>query len=130
MSLDQNRELIRRYSEQIWNEGRTELVEELFAPDFVEHNPDPIPGRPGGREGVRHDVERVRQGFPDFSMTFEIVCEDDRAGLYWSGRGTQSSTGKRITMSGIQLFRVRDGQITERWGVFDREGIMQQLAGE
>jgi predicted ester cyclase len=130
MSPEDNRETVRRYCDELWNAGRIELVDELFAPDFVEHHPDPIPGRPAGRDGVKHDVERVRQGFPDFSMTSEIVCEDDRAGLYWSGRGTQVSTGKHVTMSGIQLFRLRDGQIVERWGVFDRAGVMRQLAGE
>jgi predicted ester cyclase len=127
MSLDQNRDTIRLYCEELWNAGRIELVEELFASDFVEHNPDPIPGCPTGRDAIKHDVQRVHEGFPDFSMTSEIICVDDRAGLYWSGRGTQASTGKHITMSGIQIFRLRDGQIVERWGVFDREGVMRQL---
>ena len=127
MSLDENREVVRLYSDELWGAGRLELVEQLFAPDFVDNHPDAIPGRPSGREGIKHDVQRVRGMFPDFAMTGEIICEDDRAGLYWSARGTQTTSGKQITMSGMQIFRLRDGQIVERWSVFDRTSVMRQL---
>lgn len=127
-SLDQNREAVRAYSHELWGAGRVELVEQMFAPDFVDHHPDAIPGRPSGREGIKHDVQRVRGMFPDFAMkTEEIICEEDRAGLFWSATGTQTATGKQITMAGMQIFRLRDGQIIGRWSVFDREGVMRQL---
>ena len=116
------------YSDELWGGGCIELVEQLFAPDFVDHHPDAIPGRPSGREGITHDVQRVRGMFPDFAMkTEEIICEEDRAGLFWSATGTQTATGKQITMAGMQIFRLRDGQIIGRWSVFDREGVMRQL---
>ena len=128
MSLDENREVVRLYSDELWGAGRIELLEQLFAPDFVDRHPDAILGRPSGREGIRHDVQRVRGMFPDFSMkTEEIICEDDRAGLFWSATASQAATGKQITMSGMQIFRLRDGQIVERWSVFDRAGVMRQL---
>ena len=128
MSLDENREVVRLYSDELWGAGRIELLEQLFAPDFVDRHPDAILGRPSGREGIRHDVQRVRGMFPDFAMkTEEIICEDDRAGLFWSATGTQVVTGKQITMSGMQIFRLREGQIVERWSVFDRAGVMRQL---
>ncbi|PYP30980.1 MAG: hypothetical protein DMD49_09105 [Gemmatimonadetes bacterium] len=128
MSLDENREVVRLYSDELWGAGRIELIEQLFAPDFVDRHPDAIPDRPPGRKGIKHDVERVRGMFPDFAMkTEEIICEDDRAGLFWSATASQAATGKQITMSGMQIFRLRDGQIVERWSVFDRAGVMRQL---
>jgi predicted ester cyclase len=128
VTLEDNHEIVRLYSDELWGEGRTDLVDQLFAPDFVDQHPDPIPGRPSGRDGIKHDVQRVRGMFADFSMKTEhIICEEDRAGLYWSATGTLTSTGKQITMSGMQLFRLRDGQIVERWAVFDRAGVMRQL---
>jgi len=66
--------------------------------------------------------------FADFAMkTEDIICEEDRAGLFWSATGSQIATGKQITMSGMQIFRLRDGRIVERWSVFDRAGVMRQI---
>jgi len=128
VSLEENREVVRLYSDELWRRGRIELAEQLFAPDFVDHHPDPIPARPSGRDGIKHDVQRVRGMFRDFSMkTEKIICQDGRAGLYWSATGTQMATGQQITMSGMQIFRLRDGQIVDRWSVFDRAGVMRQL---
>ena len=135
MTLAENKDIIRRYSDDLWGAGRLDLVEQLFAPDFVEHDPDPVPERPAGREGIKHDVLRIRKAFPDFAMnTDDIICEGDRVALHWSARGTQTgdligipATGRQVTMSGMQFFRIREGRIVERWGVFDRIGVMRQL---
>jgi predicted ester cyclase len=131
VTLESNREVVRSYCDELWGAGRLELVERLFSRDFVDNHPDAIPGRPAGRDGIKHDVERVRGMFPDFSMIADaIICEDDRAGLHWSATGTQTATNKQIMMSGLQIFRLSDGQIVERWAVFDRAGVMRQLAAD
>ncbi len=135
MSLPENREIVRRYIDNLWGAGRLDLVEEIFASDFLDHNPDPVPGRPAGRDGIKHDVQRIRAAFPDLAISADdIICEGDRVGLHWSARGTQTgdligipATGRQVTMSGMQLFSIRDGRIVERWSVFDGIGVMRQL---
>ncbi len=133
MSLEQNREIIRRFNEDVWGKGRVELVEELFSADFVDH--DRAPGGPPGRDGIKYDVERVRAAFPDLVIkTEDIICEGDRAALRWSGHGTQTGhlsglppTGKPVTMSGMHFYRIQNRQIVERWDEFDALGVMRQL---
>ncbi len=133
MSVDQNRETVRRFNEKVWGKGRVELIEELFSPDFVNHYA--APAAPPGRKGIRHEVERVRSMFPDVAIkTEDIVCEGDRAALRWSGSGTHTgdvtglpATGKPATMSGMHFYRFREGQIIELWAEFDGARVMRQL---
>jgi len=140
MSLDENRELVRRFNEEVWGKGRVDLVDELFAPDYVDHyTPPGLPageaGGPTGRDGIRYDVERVRAAFPDLQITTDdIICEGDRAALRWSGRGIYrggmpgiTAHGAEVTMSGMHFYRILDGRIAERWEEFDRLGLMRQL---
>jgi predicted ester cyclase len=85
--LNENREIIRRFNEEVWGEGRLELVDELCSADLVNHSS--APGGLGGRDGVRHEVQRVRALFPDLLIhTGDIICEGDRAALRWTGEGT------------------------------------------
>ncbi len=136
MALEQNRETVRAFNEDVWGKGQIELVDKLFAQDFLDHYQ--APGGPPGREGIKYDVQRVRSAFPDLVVvTEDIVCEGDRAALRWSGRGTYQggipgvvATGRQVTMSGMHFYRLRDGQIIERWDEFDRATVMQQLTGE
>ena len=133
-SLDQNRGTVRRFNEEVWGEGRVELVDELFSPDFMNHYE--APGTPPGREGVRQEVQRVRSMFPDLQIkTEEIICEGDRAALRWSGTGTHTgdapgmpATGKPVTMSGMHFYRLREGKIAEMWAEFDGARVMRQLS--
>jgi steroid delta-isomerase-like uncharacterized protein len=132
LSPDENRELVRRFNEEVWGQGRVDLVDELFSGDFVDHYESPAGS---GREGIKREVQRVRTAFPDLAIrTEEIVCEGDRAALRWSGEGTYAggypgvtAPGKRIRMSGMHFYRIRDGRIVERWVEFDGAAVMRQL---
>ncbi len=133
MSLDENRELVRRFNEEVWGKGRLDLIDELFSPDFVDHYQ--APGGPPGRDGIKYDVQRVRAAFPDLEIrTEDILCEGDRAALRWSGQGTYqggfpgiSATGISVTMSGMHFYRIRECRIVERWDEFDGTSVMRQL---
>ena len=130
---EENREIIRRFNEDVWGKGHVDLVDELFSPDFVDHYR--APGGPPGRDGIRYDVQRIRAAFPDLEIISEdIVCEEDRVALRWSGRGTHKQdlpgipvTGRQITMSGMHFFRIGDSRIVERWVEFDGTAVMRQL---
>ena len=78
----------------------------------------------------------MRSGFPDFQVTIEdlFAAEGEKVVLRFTFRGTHQGeflgvapTGKRVTMAGIDIFRIADGKIVELWGQEDVLGMMQQL---
>jgi len=90
MSADSNRTVIVRYVEEIWNQGRLDVIDEIIAPDYVNHSaaiPDAPPG-PGGRKPI---VAAMRRGFPDLHYTIEdMVLGDDKAAVRTTMRGTNT----------------------------------------
>ena len=124
--------VVRRWTEDLWN-GRLELIEELFAPQVVDHSP--LPGQAPGRDGQRQAIELFRSAFPDLSVTaHDVVVAGPTAAVRWSASGTHrgevlgvAPTGRHVTMHGIDIVRVDGGRITERWGEFDALGLLAQL---
>lgn len=124
--------VVRRWTEDLWN-GQLELIDDVFAPDVVDHNP--LPGQAPGRDGQRQAIELFRSAFPDLSVTADDVIVSGRsAAVRWSANGTHQGevlgvapTGRRVTMSGIDIVRIERGRITERWGEFDTLGLLTQL---
>jgi steroid delta-isomerase-like uncharacterized protein len=133
MSAEENKALVRRYVEEVVNQRNLDLVDEIFAPDFVEYgaNPDQV----SGVEGLKHFFVMLRSGFPDFEGTLEdLFAEEDKVVLRFTFRGTHQGefmgiapTGKQVTMPGIDIFRIADGKIVELWGQEDILGMMQQI---
>jgi steroid delta-isomerase-like uncharacterized protein len=113
--------------------GDLSRIDELLAPDFVDHNP--APGTTPDREGVKSWVREIRQAFSNVRATTEDeIVEGDkvvvRARL--SGRHTgpyqgMPATNKEFSIETIDIVRVRDGKAAEHWGVFDALGMLQQL---
>ena len=134
MSTEQNKALIGRFIEEIFNRGNMSVVEALFAPDFVEHEQLP-PGIPNNREGVKVLTSMLRSAFPDFKATIDdIVAEGDKVVIRMSWSGTQKgefmgipATGKRVSIGVIDIIRIADGKFVEHWGQMDSMGMMQQL---
>jgi len=135
MSTEQNKALVRRYWEDVWNKGNLALLDELIATDFDGH---PLPGEPDfgrGPAGQKQLVEMYRTAFPDLRMTIEdMTAEGDRVVVRWIARGTQTgemmgipATGKPTTVTGMFLNRLAADKIAEGWGNFDALGMMQQL---
>jgi steroid delta-isomerase-like uncharacterized protein len=135
MSTEQNKTLVRRYWEEVWNKGNLAVVDELIATDFDGH---PLPGEPDfgrGPAGQKQLVGMYRTAFPDLRMTIEdMTAEGDRVVVRWTARGSQTgemmgipATGKHTTVTGMFMGRVAAGKIAEGWGNFDALGMMQQL---
>ena len=100
---------VRRYLEEIYHQGRVETVREITADGLVRHDP-------GGARTLDHDaqVARIRADLPQWQpyFTAEVLAGDDEfAVLVWTARGR---TAERL-LSGIEVFRVRDGRITDVW---------------
>jgi steroid delta-isomerase-like uncharacterized protein len=130
---DANKELLRRFYDEVVNQGNLDLIDELLTEDFVEH--EEFPGLEQNREGVKQFFAMLRTAFPDLSMTVEhVVAEGDLAVANVRVRGTHQgefmgvpATGKQIDVREIDLIRFRDEVATEHWGAFDAMGMMVQL---
>ena len=134
MNLDHNKTIIRRYFEEAWNQGRLDLLDEIVAPNYVNHDPA-VPGLPAGPQGLKPILAGFRAAFPDLHFTIEdLIAADDEVVTRWTMRGTHQGefaglapTGKRVTTGGIQIERLVNGQIVEHWRKSDDLGLMQQL---
>ena len=128
-----NRELLLRHHDEVWSKGNLDAVDEIYAPDFVGH--DPGASDWVGAAGVKLVVKRVREAFPDFRETVEeVVAEGDKVVTRFTASGTHQGalrgiapTGKTFQMAEIGIFRVSNGRIAEKWGMADRLGMFQQL---
>ena len=129
----ENKEIARRFGADVWGRGDAAAIDELFAADIVDHNA--FPGQPPGAEGVKQIVALFRAAFPDLQITNEeILADGDRAVLRWSARGTHQgelagipATGRQVRMTGIDILRIAEGKVVERWGEYSSLELMQQL---
>jgi predicted ester cyclase len=118
---DRNKALLRRFYEELWSKGNLEAIPELVAENFVDHHP--LPGAPPGREGLAALVTTRRTAFPDMREICEdLIAEGDKVVGRFTMRGTHSGesmgfapTGRRVTMSEIDIVRVAGGKIAEFW---------------
>jgi steroid delta-isomerase-like uncharacterized protein len=133
MSTDANKAIVRRIYEEVISKGNLALLDELCAPDIVDHAA--LPGSPPGREGVRQWFTLIRTAFPDTQVTVEdLIAEGDKVVARVRPEGTQHGeflgippTGKYMTITAMDMFRVADGKIVEHWGEQDMLGLLQQL---
>jgi steroid delta-isomerase-like uncharacterized protein len=134
MSLTSNKALILRFYDEVWNHGRLDAADDIFAPDYIRHDLRPGQGLPGpaGQKKIAADF---RAAFPDVRNTVDlIVAEDDLVVARWTTTGTHTGpwgdvapTGKPARFSGVNIFRIRDGRVVELWNHRDDLGLMQQL---
>jgi steroid delta-isomerase-like uncharacterized protein len=131
---EDNKEIARRLIEELFNQGKLDVVDELIAPGMIGHDPA-LPEPTRGPEGVRELVSGYRAGFPDLSLRIEDQCaEGDLVCTRWTAIGTNSgdfwgmpATGKQGTVTGITIDRIIGGRIAESWTNWDALGLMQQL---
>ncbi|MFF8280987.1 ester cyclase [Streptomyces lateritius] len=132
MSVESNKALVRRFYEEVLNGRRTEIVDELAAMDYEEH--DPLPGQREGREGLKDRVTMLVEGLaPTFSMD-DIIAEGDRVVVRWTNTATHSGTflgipptGRSCRFAGVDIFRLDGGRLAEHWHVVDQLSMLQQL---
>jgi steroid delta-isomerase-like uncharacterized protein len=121
----------RRYFEEIWNEGKYALLNDLLAPTYV----DRMSSWPAGPEGVRQEMSLYRKAIPNLHFRVEdVIAEDDKVVTRLTVTGTQHgdlpripAAGKQFTVSGIVIFRFDDGRAVEGWMEFNFLGLYRQL---
>ena len=129
----ENKALVRQVVEQVWQAGNTDAIDEFYAADVVDHNVPP--GMPPGREGSKAWAVMMTSAMTGSEVTIEDqIAEGDLVVTRWSSQATHTgdlmgipATGKRVSITGISINRVRDGKIVESWGEADMMGMLQQL---
>jgi steroid delta-isomerase-like uncharacterized protein len=127
-----NKSIVTRLYSEIAR-GNLDVIDELLATDFVEH--EVVPGLPPTRDGVRQMFTGMRTGFPDFEIVVEdMIAEGDKVVVRGTMRGTQKgvfmgipASGKAVNVPLADFFRLREGRVVEHWGVSDLGSMMQQL---
>jgi steroid delta-isomerase-like uncharacterized protein len=133
MSIEANKEVVKRFVEEVQNQHNMEVVDQLFAADYNDHASGP--GMVPGKEGFKQFYGMMVQSFPDIHATIhDQIAEGDKVVTRKTFRGTQTGeymgvppAGKQIELSVIDIFRIADGKIAEHWMQADILGMMQQL---
>ena len=133
MATEENKALVQRFYEEVWDRGNVEFALEVFAEDYLRHDLR----RPRLRR-VRTDSGRSpRRSGPPSDLRWHVdllLAEGDLVARRWTASGTntgpwagRAATGKHATFSGVNIFRIRDGKVVEIWNHRDDLGLAQQL---
>lgn len=125
----ENKAMVRRTMEAIWNQGNLAVADERFARDYVGHAPDKIEGP----EGVKQFVSAIRNAAPKIQIEDQIA-EEDKVVTRWTASGRHEGefqgippTGNQVSITGLTMFRIANGKIVEGWTNADRLSLMQQI---
>ena len=133
-TTEQNKQVVDEFIQALFTKDDTSAVERYLAADFIAHDP-PMPDLTGDAAGFRAAATRIRAAFPDWrSDVHLLVAEGDYVAEHFTASGTHrgemmgiSATNRAVRVPGINIFRLRDGKITERWGLLDMAGFFAQL---
>ena len=129
----ETQKMIERIPLEVINNNKFELIDEIYAPNYVEHTPQP--GVPPTREGFKQTAIALKKAFPDLRYTIEDVIESgDKIVHRLTASGTMKAeflgmpaTGKQATWTEIHIGRVANGRLTDHWGVIDQLSMLVQL---
>jgi predicted ester cyclase len=133
MSTEDNKAVVRRFYDEVMNQRKRAVLDEVFDLNVVDHFAPP--GTPGGLEGARQTLGMFLSAFPDLHFTVEdLIAEGDKVVARATMSGTQQGafmgippTGKHVTIRGIEINRFVGGKSVEHWVEMDTLGMMQQL---
>jgi predicted SnoaL-like aldol condensation-catalyzing enzyme len=132
MSLDANKAIDRRYAEEVLDQGKLDVIDEICSDDYAGH----VPGMPPmDREGDKHLIGMLHAAFPDLHCTMDDqIAEGDRVVHRLTCSGTHRGdfmgippSGNSVTVGGININRIANGKIAESWGVIDMLGLLRQI---
>jgi steroid delta-isomerase-like uncharacterized protein len=135
-TLEENKALIRRWFEEVWNKGRADAVAELLAEDAVVHGLSDDAAKPlRGPTGFLPFHTQFREAFPNVEVVVEdTIAEGDKVAVRCSVRAKHEgdslgfkATGAQAEFDGIAIVRVKDGKFVEAWNNFDFMKMYKQL---
>jgi steroid delta-isomerase-like uncharacterized protein len=124
--------LSRRIIDEVWNQRNVDAADELISSDCVVHDPNSVHK---GLDAYKQFVREYLSAFPDLHFTIEDQISDEHGvATRWTCTGTHQgdlqgipATGRRVTVSGILLSKVKDGKFVESWSSWDTMSLLQQL---
>ena len=130
---DANKKIVEEFIQRLFSEGDLAAVDDCLSVDFLNH--DPPFGASADREGMRAAAAMFRAAFPDWHSELHLlIAEGDLVAEVFTASGTHrgevmgvAPSGQEISLRGINVFRIHDGRISERWGRLDDLGFLQQL---
>ncbi len=135
MSAD-NEATAHRFHMAIFQRGNLDVADEIVSRDFVIHSPGLPPSMQRGPEGVKEFARMIRAAFPDdLRITHDdTISSENRVVIRWTSSGTQKGelmgnppSGRKTTVTGIDIFRVANGKLVELWQNWDQLGMLQQI---
>ncbi len=131
---EQNKQVVRRFYEEVMNEGNITALAELMAPDFRDHG-EAMFGESRGRDSLQRGVEGMHQLVTGMRVSIEhILAEGDLVGVHGRMRCTHTgpflgvpATGRELVWKGLAIFRLEQGKIAERWFNSDSIAIFRAL---
>ena len=128
MSLEENKAIVRRWIES-YNKHNLDSFDEFIAPDYIDHI------HHGGPEGVKQVFNMAFKAFPDWHETIEdIIAEGDKVWVRLTYTGTHTGefrglapTGKKITTTGLMIYRIVNGKLVEGWDLSDYLALLKQI---
>ena len=127
------KEMAQRWFGEVMSEGKIETIDELCAPDYVEH--DPFPGTSADLAGLKEGITQIRSAFPDMQVSAdEIIEEGDRLAVRSTMRATHEGdfmgvpgSGKKVEVANYDFVRFENDMAVEHWGVIDSAALMEQI---
>ena len=124
-SLEQNKALVIRWFDEVWNQGRRETIKELFAAQGVLHDGA---SNYRGPEEFTAFFDKLRAEFSKFSIRpIASLAEGDLACVHWSANLVHTASGTPIRITGTSVVRISGGQFVEAWQNWDAAGLAAQL---
>lgn len=133
MSAEDNKELLARYINEVWDNGNLDALRDFLSPSFERHTSPTLP--PIDLDGQVERLRGFRDAFPDITISVdEVTAEDDRIAFRSTMRGTHEGelaglapTGKQVTVGLVDVIRVEDGRFAEQWGGPDLFDMVRQI---
>ena len=134
--MGDNKRVIQRFFDDVFNAQSRAAAQELIAPNFVAHHPA-FPDGIRGPEGIIQAVAFFRSAFPDLNYRVDaVVAEDELVAARWVAQGTHRGrfmhvdpTARRVSTTGIDMFRISGNQVVEAWVSSDLLGVLVQIGG-
>ena len=134
MSADAHRAVVQRLFDEVWDQGNVVVVDEIFAPEYLDHaSPPGIINR--GPENHKQLFAMLRSAFPDISNTLEeVIVEGNKVAFRNTLRGTHQGpfmgmapTGRSFVQGQMRIVHSLEEKMVEHWAARDDLGMMQQL---
>lgn len=133
-STAENKEVVRRFMEECWNQGKMNSVRELVSEECRYHDPV-FPSLTSGAENIKQHISACRNGFPDINFSIDdTIAERNEVVVHWTAHGTHKAaflgmppTNRKATNSGTSIFRIENGKITEQWSDWNLMSLLDQL---